>query len=53
MESAVTALKIDLLLNIQLNKYDESSALAEKIIAMSPNDALILKFANFLRIHKA
>lgn len=53
MESDVTTLKMNLLLSIQLNKYDEAGAFAQKILAVAPDDPLINKFSNFLQKHKS
>jgi|JI6StandDraft_1071083.scaffolds.fasta_scaffold10713_13 hypothetical protein len=53
MEGQAARMKIDLLLAIQLNRYDEAYALAQQILKARPDDELIKKFSGFLQEHRA
>lgn len=46
-------MKIDLLLAIQLNRYEEAYSLAQQILKVRPEDELIKKFSGFLQQHRA
>lgn len=52
MEGQAANMKIDLLLAIQLNHYDQAYALAQQILQLRPQDELIRKFYRFLEQHR-
>lgn len=45
-------MKMDFLLHIQTSQYDIAFEISQEILAICPNDALILKFSKFLHRYK-